>query len=90
MSPPVRIFRRVCVYCGSSNTVAEHHMAAARATGRLLAERGIAVVYGGGQVGLMGAVADAALQAGGEVIGVIPEHLHALDAEEVGCVDRDD
>ena len=87
MSPPVRTFRRVCVYCGSSNTVAEHHMAAARATGRLLAERGITVVYGGGQVGLMGAVADAALQAGGEVIGVIPEHLHALELGHPGCTE---
>lgn len=74
-------FKRVAVYCGSSNSVDAHYFEAARATGRLLAERGIGVVYGGGKSGLMGAVADAALRAGGEVIGVIPERL---DAVEVG------
>lgn len=74
-------FKRVAVYCGSSNNVDARYFEAARATGRLLAERGIGVVYGGGKSGLMGAVADAALAAGGEVIGVIPERL---DAVEVG------
>lgn len=74
-------FKRIAVYCGSSNSVDARYFAAARATGRILAERGIGVVYGGGKSGLMGAVADAALSAGGEVIGVIPERL---DAVEVG------
>ena len=55
------------------------------ATGRLLAERGIGLVYGGGGIGLMGAVADAALQAGGEVIGVIPEALSMLSRSRFGA-----
>ncbi len=74
------MMNRLCVYCGSSTGVRPEYAAAARATGRLLAERGIGVVAGGGSVGMMGAVADAALAAGGEVIGVIP---HALAAREV-------
>lgn len=74
-------FKRIAVYCGSSDSVDAPYFAAARATGRFLAEQGIGVVYGGGRSGLMGAVADAAIEAGGEVIGVIPERL---DAVEVG------
>jgi uncharacterized protein (TIGR00730 family) len=72
--------RRVCVYCGSRAGTREAYANAARELGTLLGERGIGVVYGGGQVGLMGILADAALAAGGEVIGVIP---HALAAREV-------
>ena len=83
----MRTFRRVCVYCGSSNTVDEQYRRAARATGKLLAERGVGVVYGGGQVGLMGEVADAALAAGGEVFGVIPDKLHALELGHPGCTE---
>ncbi|HYW07142.1 MAG TPA: TIGR00730 family Rossman fold protein, partial [Longimicrobium sp.] len=67
--------KRVCVFCGSSAGTRPVYAAAARAMGRVLAERGIGVVYGGGNVGLMGQVADAALAAGGEVIGVIPRSL---------------
>ena len=77
MSVPIQ---RLCIYCGSSAGVRPAYAEAARATGRLLAERGIGVVFGGGSVGMMGLVADAALEAGGEVIGVIP---HALAAREV-------
>lgn len=73
--PASRPLQRVCVFCGSSAGDAPVYLEAARAMGRLLAERGIGVVYGGGGIGLMGAVADAAMQAGGEVIGVIPRHL---------------
>lgn len=65
----------VCVYCGSSPGASAAYMEAARAFGRLLAVEGITLVYGGGSVGLMGAAADSALQAGGSVIGVIPEKL---------------
>jgi uncharacterized protein (TIGR00730 family) len=65
----------VAVFCGSSFGNAPAYVDAARLTGRTLADRGIAVVYGGGHVGLMGAVADAALEAGGSVIGVIPRQL---------------
>ena len=67
--------RRLCIYCGSSPGSGEAYAAAARATGRALAQRGIALVYGGGNVGMMGRIADAVLDAGGEVIGVIPHHL---------------
>src|SRR3954452_19516653 len=71
--------RRVCVYCGSSPGADPGYAAAARELGRLLAARGIGLVYGGGNVGLMGAIADAAMEAGGEVTGVIPQAL--LDRE---------
>ncbi|HEX8363038.1 MAG TPA: TIGR00730 family Rossman fold protein [Longimicrobium sp.] len=67
--------KRVCVFCGSSAGSRPVYAEAARATGRLLAERGIGLVYGGGNVGLMGEVADAVLAAGGEVTGVIPRQL---------------
>jgi uncharacterized protein (TIGR00730 family) len=65
----------VAVFCGSSFGNDPAYEAAARLTGRTLAERGIDVVYGGGHVGLMGAVADAAVEAGGRVVGVIPRRL---------------
>jgi len=67
--------KRVAVYCGSASPADPVYIEAARAVGRSLAERGIGVVYGGGKLGLMGAVADSALEAGGEVIGVIPTAL---------------
>lgn len=67
--------RSVCVYCGSNTGSNPAYAERAAALGRRLASRGSAVVYGGGNVGLMGIVADAALAAGGEVIGVIPEQL---------------
>ena len=70
---------RLAVYCGSATPADPVYLDAARHVGRTLAERGIGVVYGGGRLGLMGAIADAALQAGGEVIGVIPQAL--VDAE---------
>ncbi len=71
---------RVCVFCGSNTGRDERHTRAAEQLGRLLAQRHITVVYGGGRVGLMGVVADAALEAGGDVIGVIPR---ALDTREL-------
>jgi uncharacterized protein (TIGR00730 family) len=67
--------RRVCVFCGASPGRDPGYVELARSVGGGLAERGIGVVYGGGRVGLMGALADAALAAGGEVIGVIPRRL---------------
>lgn len=81
-------FRRVAVYCGSSDDVAEVYREAARALGGLLASRGIGVVYGGGNVGLMGVCADAALAAGGEVIGVIPQKLEALEVGHQGLTEK--
>ncbi|MGH3002743.1 MAG: TIGR00730 family Rossman fold protein [Gaiellaceae bacterium] len=67
--------RRVCVFCGSSSGRLPAYVAAARAFGEVAAARGLGVVFGGGHVGLMGALADAALAAGGEVLGVIPQGL---------------
>jgi len=67
--------RRVCVFCGSNPGARPAYADAARALGTLLAARRIGLVYGGGRVGLMGVLADAALAAGGEVIGVIPRAL---------------
>ncbi len=71
----MRELRAVCVYCGSNAGNRPVYAERAAALGQRLAREGIAVVYGGGNVGLMGVVADAALEAGGEVIGVIPEQL---------------
>ncbi len=83
MAPSARRpgLRRVCVFCGSSHGTRPAYAAAARALGRELVARGHGLVYGGGNVGLMGVVADAVLAAGGDVIGVIP---HALMAREIG------
>ena len=72
--------RRICVFYGSSSGAHPAYAEAARAMGRHLADRRIAIVYGGGRVGLMGELAEAALNDGGEVIGVIPE---ALSVREV-------
>ena len=73
--------RSLCVYCGSSSRGAPEHHAAAKRLGAQLARRGITMVYGGGMVGVMGMCADAALKAGGKVVGVIPK---SLDDREVG------
>ncbi len=67
--------KRIAVYCGSSYGAQEIYKTSALALGQELARRGIEVVYGGANVGLMGAVADGALQAGGRVIGVLPNFL---------------
>ena len=65
----------ICVYCASSADVAQPYKNAAVELGRAAAERGIGIVYGGGRVGLMGLLADAALAAGGTVTGIIPGHI---------------
>ena len=67
--------KRLCVFCGSSAGIDPVHRQAATDFGRMLAADGIELVFGGGSVGLMGAIADAVLQAGGRVIGVIPRFL---------------
>ena len=79
--------KRVAVYCGSASPANPVYGEAARAVGRGLAERGIGVVYGGGRLGLMGAVADAALAAGGEVIGIIPQALVDAEVAHRGCTE---
>lgn len=76
---------RVCVYCGSSAGNDPRFAAVARKFGAALARAGIGVVYGGGRVGLMGAVADAALEAGGEVIGIIPRFLQEREVAHHGA-----
>jgi uncharacterized protein (TIGR00730 family) len=80
-----RVFGRLAVYCASSNLTLDRYGDAAYAVGKRLAELGIGVVYGGGRVGLMGRVADGALDHGGEVIGVIPRKLQALELGHHGC-----
>ena len=71
--------KRLCVYCGSSSRVDEAYRAAAARLGQIVAAAGIGLVYGGGRVGLMGLMADAALGAGGRVTGVIPGLLHGRE-----------
>ena len=70
--------KSVCVFCGSSDAVAPEYLQAARHLGQVIAGRGLWLVYGGGRTGLMGAVADGSLQAGGEVIGVM---IPSMDTE---------
>jgi uncharacterized protein (TIGR00730 family) len=67
--------RYICVYCGSKTGTDPHYLQVASRMGQLLAEQGYGLVYGGGHVGLMGIIAEAALAAGGRVIGVIPEAM---------------
>ena len=71
----MRTMQSICVFCGSSPGSHPGYMQLAGAVGELLARRNLKVIYGGGRVGLMGALADAALRAGGHVIGVIPQLL---------------
>ena len=79
--------RRVCVFCGASSGRAPVYADAARAFGATLADRGVGLVYGGGRVGLMGAVADGALGGGGEAIGVIPQELVDRELAHGGLTD---
>jgi uncharacterized protein (TIGR00730 family) len=63
--------KSICVYCGSSDSVSADYLSAARQVGQVLSRRGLRLIFGGGKTGLMGALADGALEGGGEVIGVI-------------------
>jgi uncharacterized protein (TIGR00730 family) len=81
------MIKRICVFCGSSPGAKSEYKEAAQLLGRLLAAENIGLVYGGAEVGLMGAIADAALQAGGEVIGVIPKHLVAKEVAHKSLTD---
>jgi len=67
--------QRVCVYCASSQDAHEEYRTSARRLGTLFAEAGVTVVYGGGSIGSMGALADGALASGGEVVGILPEFM---------------
>lgn len=79
--------KRVGVFLGGSGAAREVYVRAARDLGTALARRGLTLVYGGGRIGLMGVLADAALAAGGEVIGVIPQHLVDREVAHAGLSD---
>lgn len=79
--------RSVCVYCGSSLGESQIYTAQAQILGRRLAENGIRLVYGGGRIGLMGVIADAVMKAGGEVVGIIPNHLHDWEVGHTGLTE---
>jgi len=87
VSDAAKTFRRICVFCGSSKGARDNYLHAAQQLGRELVARGIELVYGGGNVGLMGAVANTVLNAGGRVTGVITEHLTTF---EIGHIDIHD
>ena len=77
----------ICVYCGSGFGTNPKHRAVAQRLGELLGRNGIRLVYGGGRVGLMGVIADAALAQGGRVVGVIPKHLQTKEVGHHGVSD---
>ena len=79
--------KRICVFCGSSPGARPEYVEAARQLGHTLASKGIGLVYGGAKVGTMGQIASAALKAGGEVIGVIPEQLVEKEIAFTGLTD---
>src|SRR5262245_65257512 len=83
----MRGIRRLCVYCGSSGSVGRQYREAASELGERLAAAGIGLVYGGGRIGLMGLLADAALAASGEVIGIIPSRLRDAELAHQGATE---
>jgi uncharacterized protein (TIGR00730 family) len=83
------IMKSICVFCGSSDNVHTDYFEGARSMGRTLAERGIRLVYGGGKTGLMGAVADAVLDAGGLVVGVIITSMNTAALAHIGLSQMD-
>jgi uncharacterized protein (TIGR00730 family) len=86
-TPQARRIASICIFCGSSSGTDDRYAAAARAVGSLLARHGITLVYGGGRVGLMGAVADAALDDGGRVVGIMPRSLWAREIGHTGLTE---
>jgi hypothetical protein len=87
MSPSSADDRNVCVYCASSRTSHPDYRSAARRLGEVLAREGVGVVYGGGAVGSMGALADGALSGGGRVIGILPKFMAELEWGHKGLSD---
>src|SRR5262245_66504110 len=88
LAPPISsIERAVCVYCASSRSAHPDYRAAARRLGEVLAVEGVGIVYGGGAVGSMGALADGALAAGGRVIGILPRFMADLGWGHQGLPD---
>lgn len=78
---------KVAIYCGSAEGKSPDYVYGVKALGEYLARQGVDVVYGGGNVGLMGVIANAALQAGGKVIGVIPTHLESKEIAHTGLTE---
>jgi uncharacterized protein (TIGR00730 family) len=78
------MMKSICIFCGSADSVHTDYITGARLMGQTLAERGIRLIYGGGRTGLMGAVADAVLEAGGEVIGVIIPAMNTVALAHIG------
>ena len=83
------MMKSICVFCGSSDSVHADYLHAAHEMGKLLAEKGIRLVYGGGKTGLMGAVANGAVEAGGEVIGVIIPSMNTVALAHTGLTRMD-
>jgi len=81
--------KSICVFCGSSDTVHADYLNAARQMGQTLAERGIRLIYGGGKTGLMGAIADGVLEAGGQVIGIIIPTMNTVALAHIGLTQMD-
>ena len=81
--------KSICVYCGSSDTIAPDYLDAARRMGQVLAESGIRLVFGGGKTGLMGKIADGVLDAGGEVVGVIIPSMNTPTLAHMGLTRMD-
>ncbi|HVZ01962.1 MAG TPA: TIGR00730 family Rossman fold protein [Dongiaceae bacterium] len=81
------LVKSLCVYCGSARGASPRYVAAARELGESMAERGIRLVYGGARIGMMGEVADAVMKNGGEVVGVIPEHLQSTEVGHSGITE---
>jgi uncharacterized protein (TIGR00730 family) len=81
------LVKSLCVYCGSARGASPRYVAAARELGEAMAERGIRLVYGGARIGMMGECADAVMKNGGEVIGVIPEHLQSSEVGHSGITE---
>jgi len=78
------VVKSICVYCGASFGKSPEYLSLAQELGRQMGRRGIRLIYGGGRVGLMGAVADATLAEGGKVIGIIPDHLQTAEVGHSG------
>jgi hypothetical protein len=81
------LIRSICVYCGSARGRSPRYVAAARELGEAMAERQVRLVYGGARIGMMGEVADAVMKNGGQVVGVIPEHLQTSEVGHSGITE---
>lgn len=79
--------RSLCVFCGAQNAVDTAHLSMGTQVGTAIAQSNLRLVFGGGDCGMMGAVANATMQAGGEVVGVFPHHLRSHEAEHTGITE---